>query len=72
MNETTVTFLDTDRLLKAVEVARILNISRALAYQLMKQRKINTVHIRGACRVRPVDLQKFIEEHLTPADSGRF
>jgi hypothetical protein len=27
--------LDEDRLIKAIEVARILNISRALAYQLM-------------------------------------
>ena len=58
------------RLLKATEVAKILNISRALAYQLMKQRRICTVHIRGACRVRPADLQKFIEENITPAEKG--
>ncbi len=70
MNEPRYTFLDEDRLLKAVEVARILNISRALAYQLMKQRKINTVHIRGACRVRPVDLKKFIDDSITPAEAG--
>jgi excisionase family DNA binding protein len=56
------------RLLKATEVAKILNISRALAYQLMQQRRIDTVHIRGACRVRPADLKKFIEENITPAE----
>ncbi len=56
------------RLLKATEVAKILNISRALAYQLMQQRRIGTVHIRGACRVRPADLQKFIEDNVTPAE----
>ena len=64
--------LDENRLLKAVEVAKILNISRALAYQLMKQRKIGTVHIRGACRVRPIDLKKFIEDNTTPSEMGRF
>jgi len=65
-------FLDENRLLKAVEVAKILNISRALAYQLMKQRKIGTVHIRGACRVRPIDLKKFIEDNTTPSEQGIF
>jgi hypothetical protein len=65
-------FLDENRLLKAVEVAQILNISRALAYQLMKQRRIGTVHIRGACRVRPIDLQKFIEDNVTPSERGDF
>jgi hypothetical protein len=64
--------LDEDRLLKAIEVAQILNISRALAYQLMKQRKIGTVHIRGACRVRPIDLKKFIEDNTTPSERGSF
>ena len=60
--------LNENRLLKAIEVAKILNISRALAYQLMKQRKIGTVHIRGACRVRPVDLKKFIEDNTYPSE----
>lgn len=60
-------FLPERQLLKAIEVAKILNISRALAYQLMQQRKIRTVHINGARRVRPVDLQNYIEKNLTPA-----
>jgi hypothetical protein len=65
-------FIEGNRLLKAIEVAQILNISRALAYQLMKQRKIGTVHIRGACRVRPIDLRKFIEDNTTPSEKGSF
>jgi Helix-turn-helix domain len=65
-------FLDENRLLKAIEVAQILNISRALAYQLMKQRKIGTVHIRGACRVRPIDLKIFIEDNTTPSEKGGY
>jgi excisionase family DNA binding protein len=55
-----------ERLLKATEVAEILNVSKAYAYQLIQQRKIRSVKIGGARRVRPVDLDLFIEENLTP------
>lgn len=53
-----------ERLLTAVEVAKVLNISRAFAYQLMRQGKIRTVFIAGARRVRPADLSTFIESNL--------
>jgi excisionase family DNA binding protein len=55
-----------NRLLKAGEVARILNVSRAFAYRLMQQGKIRTVNIEKSRRVRPEDLGYFIEECLTP------
>ncbi len=55
-----------ERLLKAFEVAEILNISRAFAYQLMQQGSIPTVAIRGARRVRPADLRAFIENNIQP------
>ena len=55
------------RLFKAKDVAEILNISKAMAYQLMKQRKIHTVHIEGARRVRPADLKLYIEQNLAPS-----
>jgi len=61
-----------ERLLKAVEVAEILNISRAFAYQLMKRGKIRTVTIEGARRVRPEDLNRFIEQSLEPPLTGIF
>lgn len=54
------------RLLKATEVAKILNISRAMAYQLMQQGKIRTVRIESARRVRLADLHDYIEENLSP------
>lgn len=54
-----------DRLLNAVEIAKILNISRAFAYQLMQRGKIRTVCIEGARRVRPDDLRSYIEENLS-------
>jgi excisionase family DNA binding protein len=57
------------RLLRASEVAQILNISRAFAYRLMQQGKIPTVVIAKTRRVRPVDLRDFIEQSLVPAQS---
>ena len=37
-----------ERLMTAVEVSNVLNISRAFAYKLMKKGKIRTVFIEGA------------------------
>ena len=55
-----------ERLLKAGEVAEILNISKAFAYHLIRQGKLRSVAIEGARRVRRVDLEAYIEENLTP------
>lgn len=55
-----------ERLLKASEVAEILNVSKAFAYQLMQQGKIRTVVMQSARRVRPKDLAAFIEASLNP------
>jgi excisionase family DNA binding protein len=54
------------KLLKAIEVAKILNISRAFAYQLMQRGEIRTVVIGTSRRVRPEDLTEFIAENLSP------
>jgi|APSaa5957512622_1039677.scaffolds.fasta_scaffold281669_1 excisionase family DNA binding protein len=53
------------RLLKATEIAEILNISRAFAYRLMKQGVIPVVHIGNARRVRLGDLESFIELNIS-------
>lgn len=53
-------------LLKAVDVANILNVSKSFAYQLMGQGKLRTVRINGARRVRMSDLFSFIEASLSP------
>jgi len=55
-----------ERLLKASQVAEILNISRALAYQLMQRGVISTVAFGAVRRVRPSDLQAFIEKSVQP------
>ena len=48
-------------LLKGNDVARMLNISRAFAYQLMRQGDIPTVKIGNAVRVRREDLLAYID-----------
>ena len=50
-----------ERLLKAADVAQILNISKAMAYRLIKQKEIPVVRICHAVRVRPSDLETYIK-----------
>ena len=59
------------RLLKASEVAKILNISRSHAYNLMQANEIPNVRIRNARRVREIDLQNYIKDNLTSANPQR-
>lgn len=54
-------------LLKASDVAKILNISRTFAYKLMRAGKIRTVKIEHALRIRRSDLDEYIEKNLGPA-----
>jgi len=55
-----------DQFLKIVEVAEILNISRAFAYKLIQQGNLRYVTIEGALRVRMSDLTEFIQRNLSP------
>ena len=51
------------RLLNGIEVARILNISKALAYRMMQKGEIKVVRFGKSVRVSESDLKTFIEEH---------
>jgi excisionase family DNA binding protein len=53
------------KLLNANEVAELLNVSRSFAYTLMQSGQLLTVQLGRAVRVRPEDLEKFIELNLT-------
>jgi len=55
--------LRVNTLLKAKDVAEILQISRAMAYNLMQRGEIPTVRIGKCRRVRPEDLIKYIESN---------
>jgi excisionase family DNA binding protein len=48
------------RLLKATDIARILNISKALAYRLLQQGEIPAIRINNTVRVKPSDLEDYI------------
>lgn len=52
------------RLLTAPDVARILNISKAAAYQLIQQRKIPSIRIGRSVRVREEDLTNFVSRQI--------
>lgn len=54
--------LQDERLLKAVEVSRILNISKAMTYRLIQQGDIPAIRINHAVRVKPSDLNDYINK----------
>ena len=54
-----------DQFLKIVEVAEILNISRAFAYKLIQRGELRCVNIGKARRVRITDLNEYILNNLT-------
>ena len=53
--------LQADQLLKAVDIASILNISRSLVYQLIRSGEIPVIRIKSMVRIKSSDLELFIE-----------
>lgn len=51
-----------ERLLKGEEVADILYVSRSMAYLLMRRGDLPSLRIGNAVRVRPEDLEAYIEQ----------
>ena len=49
-------------LLKATDVAEILNICKSKAYQLLQNGQIPSIRIDGSVRVRPSDLDEYIQK----------
>jgi len=58
------------RLLRAGEVARILSISRSLAYKLIQRNQIPAVKIGQCRRVRSTDLDEYIRRHYAGWDAS--
>jgi excisionase family DNA binding protein len=52
-------------LLKPMDIARRLNISRSLAYRLLQSGQIPTVRFGHAVRIRSCDLEAFITSNFT-------
>jgi excisionase family DNA binding protein len=57
----------TDNLLTVQEVANRLNVSRPTVYRLVKKGKIQHIKVEGSIRIKPGDLESFIERQTTPA-----
>jgi excisionase family DNA binding protein len=55
----------TEKLFNGNQVAEILNISRAAAYNLMKRGQLTSVRFGRLVRVRPEDLEDFIVSNLS-------
>jgi excisionase family DNA binding protein len=52
------------RLLTASQVAEVLQISKSMAYQMIARREIPSIRIGRSVRVRPIDLNAFIEAQV--------
>lgn len=55
-------------LLTANDVAEILRIGKSTVYLLLQRGDLPSVHIGRAVRIRPVDLEHFIDRNLNSDD----
>jgi len=65
MTDTFFGFDETLRLLKASDVAQILNVSKTFVYKLIRKGELPSVKMLGARRVRLIDLERYISENLS-------
>jgi excisionase family DNA binding protein len=55
-------FLAETSFMTAIEISKLLKISRALAYRLISQGQIPSIRFGKVVRVKSEDLQKFIDQ----------
>ena len=60
------------KLLSGQEVAGILSVSKAFAYRLMASGQIPTIRMGRSVRVRPEDLEKFLEVSTLRRNEAEF
>ena len=58
------------KLLKSEDIAEILNISKPFAYKLMQRGDIPTVRMGKSVRVRPIDLDNYIQKQLNKCENN--
>ena len=56
--------MNTTQLLDVKDVARMLSISTRAVYHLAENRKIPTVKWGKSVRFRPIDIAKFVDDHI--------
>jgi len=59
--------MNNSNLLRASQVAEILNISRSKVFSLIQRGMIPSVRFGRTVRVRPEDLENFIQQYLSPS-----
>jgi len=59
-----------EQLLTPADVAERLNVSKAKAYQILKEGEIPSMRFGKTIRIRPEDLEKHIHEKIGPGTSG--
>jgi excisionase family DNA binding protein len=52
---------DVPQLLRPIDIAEILNVSRKTAYRLIERGELPAVHVGTSVRVRPDDLAAYLE-----------
>ena len=57
-----------EKLLTAYEIAIVLNISKAKAYQLISRGEIPSIQFGRTTRVRAQDLEQFLKDHIVHAE----
>ncbi len=58
------------KLLKAEEVANMLDCSKSFVYQMIRTGQMPVVRLGTAVRVRPEDLDAFVQENLDGQKAG--
>jgi excisionase family DNA binding protein len=59
-----------DKLLTAKEVAERLAIGKTTVYYMIQRYELPAVRWWGTVRVRPQDLEEFIEQHMVSEESS--
>jgi excisionase family DNA binding protein len=59
----------TERLLTGNDLAQLLRISRAAAYNLMRRGEIPTIHLGRCVHIRPADLEQYIASKVVIGDN---
>jgi excisionase family DNA binding protein len=59
-----------ERLLKVADIAKLLNVSRAMAYKLIQNGEIPAIRISHAVRVKPSDLEEYVTRCRTGIARG--
>jgi excisionase family DNA binding protein len=65
MKEQRSNLIEKSILLRVTDVARLMSISRSMAYQLVQRGEIPSVRIKNSVRVKAADLEEYIRQNYS-------